>query len=384
MAWHFLLLSPFSSFPYKKIMRYLLQLVLLLLILSSCLNASKGVRTKVVLGSGAEIDATATSLSGTPVPTVNPGNYNYFQNGSMIVPGALILDYTFNDSFYLRGNEIHKFLSEDGNRVARCMVVTFSTIKKTLILALDPKYFYSFPNQSKEYYYNVNTTDQNINSSACQKAELLAALASSTSSSSSNSASSLNVSSSTSFVYDVKQVCPNGPSDCAGRVYSTPVKIFAVDGKKDDFISVGHLSIVVKTDNSSNVREGVFCEKSSECITYGFQCCLGGQCVNDGLVRPGIDTTSAAYLQAKKDIDSNPSKIKDYFELFYVCSKDTSATPSADRYTPTASHEEVDLLKELYDCTVAERDETSVCTVTVKHASTPHPGPFYTNADDRT
>ncbi|MBF0359698.1 MAG: hypothetical protein HQK49_01735 [Oligoflexia bacterium] len=372
-------------------MKYFL-LLFVLLSITSCLENTGALRSKVISANTDDtINATATALamiSASPTANTDSKPYSYFQNGSQIATGSLVLNYTFNDSFYLRGNDIHKFLEEGSNRITRCMVVTFASIKKTLILSLNPKFFLPPGSQTKEYYFHIYSTESNINTSSCQKPALLHTLANPTPEAGLSLPSSQNqvLPSDTSFVYEINQVCPNGVSSCPGRMYSTPVKIYTADGKLDTFsaLNLNYLNIVISVDSTNEQRSGVFCDRSEACISYGFQCCLDGQCVNDKTLKPGVDITSAAYLQAKKDIESNPMKIRDYPEIFYVCSKNISATPVGDIYTPTAFHEEASNLKELYDCTVPEYDEVGICTVSYEHASTPRPGPFYTDADDRT
>ncbi|MBT7609346.1 MAG: hypothetical protein HN576_06295, partial [Bacteriovoracaceae bacterium] len=69
------------------------------------------------------------------------------------------------------------------------------------------------------------------------------------------------------------------------------------------------------------------CDLSS-CQAKGFDCCLDGQCVNDGTLRSNA-TSQTNYSQAISDVLLNPLAFINYPNVFYICTNITHPTPTA-------------------------------------------------------
>ena len=94
------------------------------------------------------------------------------------------------------------------------------------------------------------------------------------------------------------------------------------DGKKAteevdvDLLQISTLSVRIdpKDASTSNIST---CS-NSVCSAKGYDCCLDGQCANDGEKRPGA-LEHPQYFQSKIDIAPHDLNFTKYPEIYYVC-----------------------------------------------------------------
>lgn len=314
-----------------------------------------------------------TSVSGstsvpTPTPTFSSGS-NYFQNGSSIVNSTLQLAVDFTDSFYIRGSQIHYFITTGNVGNAQCLVTYFpqSAGKRFLVTLANPRYLLNQSTGVKEYYYLVEPSNSTQNKNFCQKTGLI------------NKLSTLDATA--TIAYSLAEICPTCSSSM--NMTSNAISFYSPAGTAITDIQSSYLRINL-IQGSITSGGTTSCSSSSYCQGIGYKCCSGNMCVNDGQTKPGIDTSSSEYKQALQDILSNPNNILKYPNYFYICAADPQATPTPAP-TPNAqdtAQARLEHLRELYMCTTLLKGEMSICTATYKDASTSG-ARFVTGYDDR-
>ncbi len=346
----------------KNTLKYLLMWTLIGLFAVSCMGQPASGR-KVASTSG-------STTSPTPTPTFSSST-NYFQNGSSVVNATLSLAMDFKDSFYVRGSQVHYFITTKNLSTPQCLVSYFpqSTGKKFLVMLANPRYLYNMSTGVKEYYYLVEPSNSAQNKNYCQKTGLINALST--------------LDSTATIAYAISEVCPNCSSSTL--LVSNPINFYTQAGVKITDIQTTYLRLQVVAASSGS-SSGSSCTSSSQCQSQGYQCCSVGQCVNDGQTKSGIDTSSSEYKQALQDILSNPSNVLKYPNFFYICSADPQVTP-APTATPNAQDqatERITHLRELYECTTPLKGEMSICTASYTGATTTASTTrFLTGFDDR-
>ncbi|MFN8369618.1 MAG: hypothetical protein U0T83_03225, partial [Bacteriovoracaceae bacterium] len=100
-------------------MKKLIKISVLLFLSAACImNGSGGKSTKT----------TNSPVSSGTSPTPNGTVANYLQVDANVATNSLLLDTNYNDNFYLRGTQIHNYLSGEINRTrSQCLLVQFNS-----------------------------------------------------------------------------------------------------------------------------------------------------------------------------------------------------------------------------------------------------------------
>lgn len=117
---------------------------------------------------------------------------------------------------------------------------------------------------------------------------------------------------------------------------------------------------------------GAQCSSNSICSQIGFSCCLDGQCVRDGAVKTGVDTSGAEYLAALQDVENNPTRFKIYPQFFYVCPTEIPTVPGDTDATDPAfeSLKRLNEMRDLFEClNLQNSDDISYCSIKFSNAS---------------
>lgn len=134
-------------------------------------------------------------------------------------------------------------------------------------------------------------------------------------------------------------------------------------------INLENLSILINSTNTSTDTGGS-CTNNG-CQLQGYDCCLNGQCVKDGEVRPNIDENSSEYKNALAEILNDANAFQNYPELFFVCPihVEPGEDDTEDDSDPIDEANQ-QLLKDIadYKCLLGQTDqcETDFDTVRVK------------------
>lgn len=360
------------KFKIPHIFMTILRLLIILSVVVSCLPKASSNKRRNSSGGSA-----STNTGNQADPPTYTNTANFFQNGSTTSSTSISLPSDFSTSLYLRGEQVHNYITSNNQTTVQCLFVPYSqaSVQKVLVLAATPKYFINFStgSQVKEYYYLLAPAGNLNNSSFCQTAGVISAID--------------NTYPSYSAVFQLDSVCPN----CSlNTLLSDAVQLRSTGGI--EITQVGLATLKVKINNQasqSNTDTITSCTNSDICVSKGYDCCSSGQCVNDQQVKPNVDQNSTAFLQALADIQNNPNAIYNYSEYFYLCGSNipVTATPTANPDPASAARDRLLKLKNLYNCTTPFEGEMALCqsqytnvqdTITNNNSNI-----FATGADDR-
>ena len=113
-------------------------------------------------------------------------------------------------------------------------------------------------------------------------------------------------------------------------------------------LNTAGLALRIDTTSGSTSGESV-CTNTS-CATKGFDCCLDGQCVKDGMQKPNI-SSDPYYAQSQADIANNPLNFINWPNFYYVCTNIPRVQPTPTPYPnaiPTAQAAFDILVREYY------------------------------------
>lgn len=296
---------------------------------------------------------------------------NYLQNGSIKSSGALTISKSQSDFFYLGGREVHEFIKSQGaQKNVLCMATYFhtSTDQTVLISTLTPQSFVNFQTSEREHYYLINSIDQNQTRSFCQKAGFMEMLDQEFPSS--------------NYAWELSEACPNCPLN---TYQSQPLELFSSSGQKIEQIDTSYLSFRL-TNQGASSDIGGSCSSSSHCRALGYDCCSGGQCVNDFQLKDGAEDYPQSFREeAALAILENPSAIFDYPELYHICTIAPYPPPNnpPDIDSDREAQEMMREKRELYECTNPIEGEMGICSIHFDDVSIDDTNQYQTRPDDR-
>jgi hypothetical protein len=293
----------------------------------------------------------------TNVLTGGISSVNFFQQGSTQTSTTLSLFADFNDSFIMRGDNIHNYLKEVVPAVSSlCMIFEYSQTtglgKPLLALGARVRFFTNQELGGKEYFLQMDPNNVNINSADCLTINLSNAI--------------LSKYGTNDIAYSIQDVC----TDCTLNKTSTGLTVFNQNGIVLNNIELGNLAlgIIPKVGTSTTTgNQDNLCSTDSACKSQGYNCCVSGQCVNHGEVKSGVNTSSTEYQNALQQILIRPEIIENYQEFFYVCNEFIPEDPDNSGDDPNLDpiQQADDLFSELddlYNCLNPVIDEFSICT----------------------
>jgi hypothetical protein len=289
---------------------------------------------------------TGTSTSTNSGPGENP----FLQEGATQTFTNLTLASTFIDSFYLRGNDVNDYVAITSNGTSMCLVAYYpsSVDNKLLVLSAQQSFFNNFSLGSLEYYLKMFPSNKTLNQTYCLTAALTNQL-------------QLKYGSN-QIAYSLDELCPN----CTQSLTSEPLELYNDAGTFISQIPINKLKIEIATTGSS-IPSQQFCSQDSTCSALNYDCCLNGQCVNDGSVKSGVDLTNPSFLAAALEVQNNPASFQNYPEFYYICPSSTpNDDPNDDQLDPQVQAQlRLGKLEDLYNCLnpIYENDETSICTL---------------------
>lgn len=334
-------------------------LIALLLILSSCNPTPIG--SKV----------TADNVTGTDTPTEStypnptyPLSGTFVQEGAVRTTTSFVLPLDFNDTFMIRGDALSTYLKTIPNTTKFCLVGKFNYISGTdkfLILAAKPKLYTDLVKKTTEYYLSVEPANAETNQNDCLVYNLTNTL--------------FNGASNPSASFSLNQVCAN----CSNSVTSTGLRLYFVNGQEVPNLTTNTFLMTISGNSTGGT--GNTCTTSSACNSRGFDCCLQGQCVNDGAEKPGV-LNLPGFDSAKEDVRVNPSRYTLYPQFYFVCDSNpgttTGSTTGGGETTDPDLEAQVRIMEmgHLFECINKTDGEFSWCTVKITDASERSPLTF--------
>lgn len=167
--------------------------------------------------------------------------------------------------------------------------------------------------------------------------------------------------------YSLSSICAN----CTNSPLSEGMRVVFDSGASVEDVNILGLKIRILLQSVSD-PVGAQCTSNSVCAQIGFSCCLEGQCVRDGAVKAGVDTTGAEYLSALQDVANNPTRFKVYPQFFYVCPTEIPTVPGDPDATDPAFEalKRFNEMRDLFHCLNPQNsDDISYCAIKYPAAS---------------
>jgi hypothetical protein len=296
------------------------------------------------------------SNSNTTTTNVLPETVNFLQQGTVKETATLSMFADFNDTFLIRGNEVNSYLQglSDPFNSKFCLATKFtgtsgSNVKEVLILAARVRSFINYSIGGNEFYFQLDVSNESINTSDCMTSELAAVLAAEYSS--------------TNFSLSIAKTCP----DCSTTINSGEMKLYMASGQEDKNVNISSLRIAIIPALGSTTSESVTCSSNANCASLGYNCCFNGQCVNHGAVKEDVDTSSDEYLIATQKILARPELIINYQDIFYICPLMVPTNPDNSQEDPNLdpvqqAADQFEELQDIYRCLNPQLDEYAICT----------------------
>jgi hypothetical protein len=292
---------------------YLLKLVFLILVLglASCVpQQSTSNKRKSSTGSTTQTDDNQDDgFSNAP----DASSVAFFTGSSE--SSNVTLNEDLQTVIYLKGSSVHDFLGINSNQTRTfCLVASFNTggAVENLRMRAVPISFFDFQKQSTQRLLRIDVPESTTNQSACSGSAFHIT----------NSANGADTADNSSLAFDFPNVCIS----CAGIISSTDISLYlsnsgitTIDRVSESQLSLSSLVLRIDSKNNSSTQTGG--ENSctdTGCRAKGFDCCLDGQCANDGEQKPSASSEDN-FAQALADIAQNPSAFVNYPNVFFVC-----------------------------------------------------------------
>lgn len=297
-----------TAFQTKNFVTKFLSFVFILTVLSSCVADSGSSKKKA---SSASTNNTNSGTTNT-TPTFSDAQY-WFSTEK--VTGTVTVNKNSDNIIYLRGSNIHNFL----NAVAQnstgfnytkqfCLVFGFasSQYKQVRIKAV-PISVTNYETKKIERLFRIDVPSIEESTAVCANAPGESVLPA-------------------TFSAGVSDVCVNPAStDCRGTISSNSMslyyngpKISSASKVQTQRLDISTMKVAINLNSSSSADSSV-CTNTS-CSAKGFDCCLEGQCVKDGVERPNLSSIDPNEVaRARADFATNPLSFINYPQVYFVC-----------------------------------------------------------------
>lgn len=293
----------------------------------------------------------------------------WFSNGQTI-NGNIIVNENSTDVIYLRGKSVNNYLLNNPtvNDRALCLVASYNqagtNAKKNLRLRAVPISFNNFSQGTVERLLRVDLSLRQDNFDACN-GEAFGFL-----SSEGEPELSTPMINDANSAYSLNELCTN----CNGIISSLRVSLYKTKASQNlgstpaqleinYYIPASELNLKglgLRVDIRNSVTDPVGDCSNSACSAKGFDCCIDGQCANDGFERPNA-SFEPDYQAAISDIIINPLNFLNYPNIFYVCGNIVRPDPSDPTPLPDAEATANALLQreiEDYNCLEEGKEES--------------------------
>ncbi len=339
------------NFSYRKKNEFLsfVMMVLSLVFLNSCMPTA----TAPNIETGGTTTNDPTNAAAYVDPQF-PMAGIFVQEGATQTLSQFSLALNFNDSFLLRGSALSQFLRTVPNTTRFCMVSKYTYRPgrdKFLIMSAKPKSYTDLVKKTTEFFLQVEPANDLANQNDCLTYNLTSSIF-------------VGATSPTPY-FSLTQVC----SECTSAATSQGFKLYYTNGQPVPNLNLSTLALTIAgaTSNTGNV-----CVESTACSARGYNCCLDGQCVNDGALRPGAND-AIGFSQAQLDVASNPNRFVLYPQFYFVCASRPEEDGQEDNQNPADPDYEARIrimeLTQLHQCLNPVDGEFSYCTIKFSQAS---------------
>jgi hypothetical protein len=330
-----------------------LLMVMMMGFLASCMPQEGAARLQ---DSSNTTNNTNPTNSNYPEPTYATSGI-FVQEGGSQFAAQFNLPLNFSDSFLVRGLSLSQYLRTIPNTTRFCLAAKYTYTTGTdrfLILSAKPKSFTDLVKKTTEFYLQVEPSNDQSNQNDCLTYNLTTALYNTVVAPTVPSAS-----------FSLAQLC----ATCTSTVSSQGFKLFFNNGEA---VPTLNLSLINLTISGSTTSSGNACVETTSCQARNYNCCLDGQCVNDGAIRPDA-LLQSGFSAAQNDVASNPNRFVLYPQYYFVCptrpegsGNDNGSEPIDPAYDANIRIME---LTQLHQCLNLVDGEFSHCTLKFTSAS---------------
>lgn len=293
---------------------YILIFILILMtFLGACIQQSPNTSRKITVQPSIEDDGSDGSGDAND-PTFSTSDDIYWYSNKKI-EGAITINQDTKSVIYLRGSKVHSYLGSDSlNNLVYCLVINFQSanLVDQLRLRAIPISFNNLLTNSVEQLLRIDVPYTTDNQTACSGTVDTAGA---------------------TVAYSPVNLC----TTCSNIYTATSVRLYTSTNN-----TISDLSIVPQADldvSSLSLRVDASSSQLSTtgnctngiCQAQGYDCCLDGQCVKDGSMRPNASTHSD-YQQAISEVSQDSSNFRNWPSIYFICSNTVYATP-----TPTTT-----------------------------------------------
>lgn len=298
----------------------LLALIFISFLLSSCLSEQAPREVASVNGN---VEGSNPDNGGE---VIDDGTYEapyWYDVG--VKRASLTLDYNNNKNHYLFGTDLSTYLGQPANfNSSYCLRVTFNTgaiASKPLLVRATPATTINYTTGKRIRYLRVNLASSQGNKEACKKPPLV----------SDGPPAAVEP-----FAYNSSEVCPT----CLNIISSEQISLYkyesssnALSGISTDKIPYGNLAL--RIDMNGNDAGNLPTCTDSACASEGFDCCVNGQCVNEGNVKSSaVQSDPDSFALAELEKIANPKWYLKYPEFYYICLEDPQNGGNEDPLDP--------------------------------------------------
>lgn len=277
----------------------------------------------------------------------------FIQEGATQTTSQFSLPLNFSDSFMVRGQALSSYLRTLPNTTRFCLVGKYNLTSGTkfLIMSGKPKSYTDLVKKTTEFYLYVEPANDTSNQNDCLTYNLTNTI--------------FNGVTSPGASFSLTQLC----STCNSTVTSEGLKLYFNNGEAVPTLNLSMLNLSISGSISSG---GNTCVESTACKARGYDCCLDGQCINDGAVRPDA-ILKPGFEQAQLDVASNPNRFVAYPQFYFVCATRPEGDGEEDIDEPVDPNYEAAIrlmeMKQLFQCLNKVDGEFSYCTIKYSQAS---------------
>jgi hypothetical protein len=278
---------------------------------------------------------------------------------------SLIVNSDDKRTFYMRGSEVNSFLEKPDNFQIHCLILDFTTPlgeNSQMRVRAVPQTINHYSSNKIEKYFRIDLTSNASNKANCKGDDIFP----------DTEGKFLldNLVDEDTAHYTPSTICDG----CVGKLNARTIRMkksvydgsnWIIDPSYSNInLDLAKINLTINMNNDSN-NDNPNCT-NTECQAQGFDCCLDGQCVNDGAVRPGAEDLDG-YDNAIEFLLTNPGLYSDYSQFFYVCQTiivddgtgDTGSTTDDTNTNINAAQEAFNNLKNDYNCIKEMKEQAS-------------------------
>ena len=237
----------------------------------------------------------------------------YWKHDGREIEGMVRLNQSLDQEIYLYGKKIHEYLSHDENHQnIYCLVVSLADplAKEQLRMRAVVSTSIDTIDNEKEYFLRLDIHRQQDNTTVCTgTVENVPDLQS---------------------AFSINQSC----TTCQGIILSNKTSLYQSKAGIDNSRIVPNTALdltglSMSIDPKNNILTGVDGCSNNSCESSDFDCCLAGQCVKDGNLRPNAENEEN-YTGIIQEVEGNPLNFIKYPQIYFVCGSRPNQQESAN------------------------------------------------------